>query len=77
MEENELDFLWIKTWIPGRLPEWTLTNLTNPGKPTSDDIKKHLANKHQFEADETLSLQELENLHRRLHENEDSKKALV
>jgi len=59
------------------LPEWTLKNLTSHPL-TPDDIKRHLAEKHQFEADD-LPLKELENLHRRLHENEEktSKKALV
>lgn len=62
------------------MPEWTLKNLTR-SPMTPDDIKKHLADRHQFEADNSLSIGQLENLHRRLHEDEDkeeaSKKALV
>lgn len=48
-----------------------------PAKVTPDDIKKHLAEKHQFEADNSLSLKELEDLHRRLHEDEEKPKTTL
>ena len=41
-----------------------------------EDIKKHLADKHQFEASDYLSSEELEKLHRKLHEK-DAEKTLV
>jgi len=47
-----------------------------PGAVAPEDIKKHLTDKHQFEASDDLSPEELEKLHRKLHE-EDAEKALV
>lgn len=42
-----------------------------PGAVVPEDIKKHLAEKHQFEADDRLSPKELEELHKKLHEETD------
>jgi hypothetical protein len=51
-----------------------------PADITPEELKKHLADKHQFEADDSLSIGELSKLHKRLHEYEEKKtseKALV
>lgn len=38
-----------------------------PGAVVPEDIKKHLAEYHQFEAPEEMSAKELDELHKKLH----------
>jgi len=53
VEETEINFLWNKMWIPGKVfPE---------------DLKTHLREHHQFEAPDHLSDKELDELHQNLH----------
>lgn len=41
-----------------------------PGKVFPVDIRKHLADEHQLEASDNLSVKELSELHERLHRKE-------
>lgn len=49
MEENELDFISDRTWVP---------------------LRVHLAEKHQLEAPEEMTWEQLDALHKRLHEDD-------